>query len=80
MTTVDCSALRIQLAEAQNALHKLITGGQAQTVTFGPSKSATFTPANIEQLRRYIGDMKEQLASCCGEGDAAPRAPVRFNF
>lgn len=80
MTTVDCSALRIQLAEAQNALHKLLTGTQAQTVNFGPSKSATFTAANIDQLRRYIDEMKQQLASCCGEGDATPRAPVRFNY
>lgn len=79
-TTVDCPTLRLRLAEAELALHKLLTGSKAQTVTFGPSKSTTFTPATASDLRRYIGDLKDQLASCCGEGTPAPRAPVRFTF
>lgn len=79
MTAVDCDALRTKLAEAETAYHKLLIGAKAQTVVFGPSKSTTFTQANIAELRRYINDLQEQIAACCG-GTPAPRTPVRFNF
>ena len=79
MSTVDCEALRTQLAEAQTAYHKLLIGAKAQTVNFGPSKATTFTQANVAELRRYINELTDQIAACCG-GTAAPRGPVRFEF
>lgn len=77
---VDCNDLRSKLADAQAALHKLNIGGKAASVTFGPGKATTYTQANLNDLRRYVIELEEQLASCCGDYDVAPRAPVRFEF
>lgn len=75
----DCATKRVWLAEAELALHRLQTGSKQQSVTFGPSKSVTYTQANIRDLKMYITDLKDQVAVCDGT-PRKRRAPVRFNF
>lgn len=77
---VDCNALKDRLAEAEAAYHALLIGGKAQTVTFGSGKSVSYTAATIGELRRYINDLKEQIAANCGCPSAGKRSPVRFKF
>lgn len=75
----DCLTKKLWLAEAELALHRLLTGTAEQTVQFGPSKSVTYTQGNINQLKVYIEDLKNQIADC--EGIERPRrGPVRFIF
>lgn len=43
----DCATKKLWLAEAELALHKLLTGQAEVTVTFGSGKSVTYTAASI---------------------------------
>lgn len=75
----DCATKRLWLAEAENALHALMTGAKEVKVTFGPSKSVEFTAASIRDLRAYIQQLRDEVAEC--DGRTTPRrGPVRFNF
>lgn len=75
----DCATKRLRLAEAENALHELMTGTKAVKVGFGPGKSAEYTEANIDKLRTYIEDLRRQVAECDGQV-LQGRAPIRFVF
>lgn len=75
----DCLTLELWLAEARLALHRLMTGTAEQSVQFGPSKSVTYTQANINQLKDYIAKLENDIAVCNGE-TPAKRGPVRFIF
>lgn len=75
----DCATKKLWLAEAELALHRLLTGSAEQTVSFGSGKSVTYTAANINQLKAYIADLKNQVAECEGVTQSR-RGPVRFVF
>lgn len=75
----DCLTKELWLAEARLALHRLLTGTSEQTVQFGPSKSVTYTQANINQLKDYVAQLESEVAECNGE-DPKKRGPVRFLF
>lgn len=74
-----CATKKLWLAEAELALHRLLTGTAEQTVQFGSGKSVTYTAANINQLKAYIADLKNQVAACDGQVQSR-RGPVRFVF
>lgn len=75
----DCATKRLWLAEAQLALHKLMTGTSEQTVTFGSGKSVTYTAASIDKLKDYIADLQNQVDACDGK-TPCKRGPIRFVF
>ena len=75
----DLLALKIKLAEAETAYHQLSIGSKRASVGFGPSKSVSFTQANISDLRRYINELKSQIAELTGCAKNQ-RKPVRFRF
>jgi hypothetical protein len=75
----DCATKRLWLAEAEVALHRLLTGTAEQTVTFGSGKSVTYTAASIDKLRAYIEDLRNQVAVCDGQVPCK-RGPIRFVF
>lgn len=77
--TPDIDDLKTKLAQAETAYHKLLTGAQTASVSFGPSKSVSYTQANIAELRRYINDLKEQIAALSGCTPVARRT-VRVRF
>lgn len=78
-TKPDVNELKSRLAEAEVAYHRLLTGAATASVSFGPSKSVSYTQANIAELRRYINDLRAQIAELSG---CAPtrRATVRVRF
>ena len=61
-----------RLEEAKAALHQLQLGKQVVKVEVhgAPGRSVTYTPANIEQLKRYIAALE---AECGAQGMARPR-------
>ena len=75
----DCATIRVWLAEAELALHRLQIGQQEVEVDFGPSKGIKYSQTNIEDLRRYVADLRRQVAECDGAPHAR-RGPVRFVF
>lgn len=62
---VDCVLLRKRLAEAQNALHLLLTGRKVVSVRYG-EKQTQYDAANIAALRAYIADLQHQVDACDG--------------
>jgi len=51
-----------QLAEAQTALHKLMTGKKAVKVQ-KEGRMVEFTPINISALRQYIQELEQKVNS-----------------
>lgn len=78
MSCEDIPQKKVYLAQAELALHKLLTGTKEESVTFGSGKSVKYTQANLSELRRYINELKDQIAAC--EGGGKPRGPIRFIF
>lgn len=74
----DIDDLKTKLAEAETAYHTVMLGGKTASVTFGPSKSVTYTQANLAELRRYINDLRDQIAAC--GGDSKARRTIRMVF
>lgn len=58
----DCAQ---RLAEAKDALHQLQLGKQVVKVEVhgAPGRSVTYTPANIDQLKRYIATLEAEVAT-----------------
>jgi hypothetical protein len=54
--------LKLYLAQAEVALHTVTLGDKAETVEFGTQRRVTFTPAKVGELRRYISELKSQIA------------------
>lgn len=48
------------LAAARLAYHRLQTGSLKETVRYGDT-TVTYTAANREELRRYIGELAQQV-------------------
>lgn len=78
MTPEELLQKKLLLAEAEVALHKLLTGSKEQSVSFGAGKSVAYTATNISELRRYINELKDEIA--VAEGRGKPRGPIRFIY
>ena len=46
------------LAEAEDALHKLLTGTSATIVTYADGRSVTYTRATVPELQAYIARLR----------------------
>ncbi|BAK75398.1 gpW protein [Pseudogulbenkiania sp. NH8B] len=61
----DLTTLRQRLAEAEEALHQLQIGSKRERISRGGT-DITYTRANIGDLRRYIADLKAEVARAEG--------------
>ena len=52
-----------KLAEAEAALHALLTGKRSVSVGYGDTK-VEFSQVNIDELRRYIAELKAATDPC----------------
>lgn len=74
----DLATLRSRLAEAEDALHRLVTGQQEVSVSDG-TNTATYSRATMADLRSYIAELRGQIARAGGTGGQRRRAiGVRF--
>ena len=62
----DVNQLKTFLLEAQLALHKLMTGAKEVSVEFGQNRRVTYSEINVNQLRRYISELENQIAAAEG--------------
>ncbi len=58
----NSALLNQYLADARQALHRLQIGQAAVKVRISDGSETEFKPANINELRGYIGDLEAQLA------------------
>lgn len=75
----DCATKRLWLAEAEYALHQLMTGAKEVEVQFGTGKAVKYTEASIRDLKSYIADLQNQVDECDGK-EVRKRGPIRFVF
>lgn len=73
----DLATLQTRLSEAEVAYHKLQTGALRASVTLADGESITYTQASRGELRRYIDELRNQIADLQG---TKKRGPVRFIF
>lgn len=79
MSCQDLPQKKVYLAQAELALHNLLTGSKEESVQFGAGKSVKYNQVNLAELRRYINELKDQIAACEGTG-LKSRGPIRFIF
>ena len=61
----DDATLEARLAEAEDALHRLMIGVQEVSVEYD-GHSTTYARGSEEKLRRYIRDLRQQLGRDTG--------------
>ena len=67
----DLATLKTWLGEAENALHAVMTTGGTQRLrhsTNGADKWIEYGKQNAAELRRYIDDLKREIAVLEGSG------------
>lgn len=70
-TGVSLITLNARLTEAQTALHDLSVGKKTVSIGTG-DKRISFTPADVRQLRAYIGRLQLEIAIRAGGSAAQP--------
>lgn len=72
----DLATLQTRLTEAEDALHRMLTGQMTTRLRFSDRETQKFVDgASIEGLRRHIADLKRQIAAVSGR-----RGPVYIRF
>jgi hypothetical protein len=75
--TVDPAVLQQRLADAQDALHQLMIGKNANVISYNQgagAKSVTYSPADMPTLRAYIAQLIRQL------GYQSPRRAIGLRY
>ena len=67
----DTATLQANLAEAETALHALMTGTSVAEATYD-GKTVKYRATQIAELRAYVAELKSQL----GTGGRAPSRGV----
>lgn len=57
----DVAILKTRLQEAENALHKLMTGAREVKVKIDDYGESTFSETNMVFLERYIAKLKNEI-------------------
>lgn len=70
-TGVSLVTLNTWLSEAQTGLHDLSVGKKVISIGTG-DKRISFTPADVRQLRAYIGRLQLEIAVRSGQSAAQP--------
>jgi hypothetical protein len=74
---MSATEISVRLAEAQTALHALMTGKQVVSITDPSGRRVDFTAAKREDLERYIQNLRAQTAS---DGSVARRGPFEVTW
>ena len=76
---IDKETLKIRLAEAEEAYHKLLIGAKEVSVNVGDFGSVTYNQTTRTALECYISSLKSQIAAA--EGKATNRRRIlRVSF
>ena len=75
----DCATKRVWLAQAELALHQLMTGTKEVKLSFGPGKAVEYSQATVRDLQAYVNQLRAEVAECDGQAPC-PRGPIRVVF
>lgn len=75
----DLATLQSRLTDAEAALHQLNIGAQQMQVDHGDMR-VVFTKTTIGDLRRYIDDLKAQIAALGGTVDTLRRRGITVDL
>ena len=76
---IDKETLKIRLAEAEEAYHKLMIGVKEISVNVGNFGSVSYNQTNTAELAAYISNLKSQLAIAEGKS-LGKRRIIRVAF
>lgn len=68
LTTNQRATLTARLAQAEEAYHQLMLGGQAKVYVDQSGERIEYGTTNATKLAAYIADLKRQLGIGCGDG------------
>lgn len=74
----DVATLRLWLAQAEVALHKLTIGQLVVEIDVPGKGGSKYTAANRGDLEAYVGDLRRQVLTA--EGAAPRRGPIQLGF
>jgi hypothetical protein len=79
--SAEITALRAKIAEAKEALHKLMCGDKEVQVGFGTNRMTQWNVARVPDLRAYIDELEGELSRALGStaGRRGPIYPVGFS-
>jgi hypothetical protein len=75
----DLATLQARRAEADAALHQLLTGTKAVVVRNAAGRYVQYAQAKVADLRAYIASLDAQIAALQGAATLA-RRPIRVSF
>lgn len=67
-----CSQLQTWLTAAETAMHQVAIGSKVEVTQYG-TKSITYTRANLGELKRYVAELRDQVAACTGDSTRRKR-------
>lgn len=70
---IDKEILKIRLAEAEEAYHKLLIGAKEVSVNVGDFGSVTYNQTSHAALESYISSLKSQIAMAEGKSTSRRR-------
>ena len=76
---IDKETLKIRLAEAEEAYHKLMIGAKEVSVNVGNFGSVSYNQTSRAELAAYISNLKSQLAIAEGKSFGKRRI-MKANF
>lgn len=77
-TASEIADLQTKIAEAKDALHKLLLGDKETQVNFGTNRLTQWATAKPADLRAYIAQLESDLARLLGKARRGPIYPVGF--
>ncbi len=76
---MEIGILKIRLAEAEEAYHKLMIGAREVSVNVGNFGSVTYNQTSRTALEAYISSLKSQIAAAEGT-NIGRRRVIRVSF
>jgi hypothetical protein len=70
------ASLQTKIAEAKEALHKLMLGDKETQVNFGTNRLTQWNQVKIPELKAYIAELESELARVLGETRRGPIYPM----
>lgn len=70
----------VRLQEAEEALHRLLTGGRKVRVRDASGREITYAEADSDRLKAYVEGLRLEVDRAQGTAPPAVRRPLRIVF
>lgn len=77
---IAIETLRLRLAEAEEAYHKLMIGEKEVSVSVGNFGSTTYNQTSRSALEAYISNLKAEIAVAEGKTNSSRRRMIKVRF